>query len=314
MPYRSLLTGVVALTLLGAWAGPAAAAGPAPVLASTKTLAAVVVVLVVVVLAGILVYMIQNREDIDDEDERSTISIEGDTPADFGTAGMYGSAPAHQGSGPGFGAPSSQGFDPSAALGGRPQQGYGPGADTGVAPAQGFGGGQQQQGYGNGQPAYGTAQHGFGNGQPGNGQSGNGQPGYSTGQPGFGAGAGAGAGTRPGFGGGGGGFRQPPGTLDDMLSSVVGSSPQPAAATQRIASSSPLAPSGAVRPAGMPGTTSAAPTSRPALGVGSGGPTVRSPGWYPAAGDPYRQAYWDGSRWTTTIRWNGTAWEQTGAS
>jgi hypothetical protein len=43
---------------------------------------------------------------------------------------------------------------------------------------------------------------------------------------------------------------------------------------------------------------------------GSVGPT--SAGWYPLHGDPHEQMYFDGTRWTTRIRWDGVAWIDAG--
>jgi hypothetical protein len=43
---------------------------------------------------------------------------------------------------------------------------------------------------------------------------------------------------------------------------------------------------------------------------GSVGPTAA--GWYPVQGDPHEQMYFDGTRWTTRIRWDGTAWVDAG--
>jgi hypothetical protein len=37
-------------------------------------------------------------------------------------------------------------------------------------------------------------------------------------------------------------------------------------------------------------------------------PPGTAPDWYPVEGDPYRQAYWDGSRWLSQKRWDGSAW------
>lgn len=37
-------------------------------------------------------------------------------------------------------------------------------------------------------------------------------------------------------------------------------------------------------------------------------PAPMAAGWQPVEGDPHRQAYWDGSRWTAQKRWDGTNW------
>jgi hypothetical protein len=56
-------------------------------------------------------------------------------------------------------------------------------------------------------------------------------------------------------------------------------------------------------PAPYPAPGQPPPASQPAPA-----PAAMQPGWQPVAGDPYRQAYWDGSRWTAQKRWDGTNW------
>ncbi len=37
---------------------------------------------------------------------------------------------------------------------------------------------------------------------------------------------------------------------------------------------------------------------------------VAPPGWYPLAGNPYEQRFWDGTTWSASVRWDGTTWVQ----
>lgn len=36
------------------------------------------------------------------------------------------------------------------------------------------------------------------------------------------------------------------------------------------------------------------------------------PGWHPVGGDPLHLHYWDGTRWSSTVRWNGAEWQEDG--
>jgi hypothetical protein len=42
--------------------------------------------------------------------------------------------------------------------------------------------------------------------------------------------------------------------------------------------------------------------------VVNGSVDLTAAGWYPVRGDPLEQTYWDGTRWTAHIRWDGLAW------
>ena len=61
--------------------------------------------------------------------------------------------------------------------------------------------------------------------------------------------------------------------------------------------SSPASPAPSVTAWGTPVPAAAPAPAQPT-----------QPGWQPVAGDQYRQAYWDGSRWTAQKRWDGTNW------
>jgi hypothetical protein len=40
----------------------------------------------------------------------------------------------------------------------------------------------------------------------------------------------------------------------------------------------------------------------------AGEPMPREAGWRAPTGNPYRLRYWDGTRWTAQVLWNGHAW------
>ncbi len=39
-----------------------------------------------------------------------------------------------------------------------------------------------------------------------------------------------------------------------------------------------------------------------------------APGWHPVDGDPHRLHFWDGTRWTSPVRWDGAAWREDGST
>ncbi|MDA8379311.1 MAG: hypothetical protein M0020_00505 [Actinomycetota bacterium] len=50
-------------------------------------------------------------------------------------------------------------------------------------------------------------------------------------------------------------------------------------------------------------------TSESPAPAGDAVPDAERPvGWHPVEGDPQHQRYWDGTTWTSTIRWDGAAW------
>jgi hypothetical protein len=62
------------------------------------------------------------------------------------------------------------------------------------------------------------------------------------------------------------------------------------------------APPGVAPPAGVARWPDAAPAGPSTEGVAS------PPGWYPVTGDAALRRYWDGGRWTATVRWDGRGW------
>jgi len=71
--------------------------------------------------------------------------------------------------------------------------------------------------------------------------------------------------------------------------------------------SAPLGvPSGQADPSISPTSGESGPTPNVFASPGSSIP--RQPGWYFVPDNTWEQVYWDGTTWTSRVRWNGDAW------
>ena len=75
----------------------------------------------------------------------------------------------------------------------------------------------------------------------------------------------------------------------------------------------PTVPSAVQAQPTVPSAVQAQPTiqQEPASGIGGSlAPLGGVVGWHPVGGDPLHLHYWDGSRWASTVRWDGSVWRE----